>query len=225
MLLYGSFAMPLREEFGSINSIPLFGWLTENPFEITWWLHGSIVLLSLLTANTVICSIESLVKKRERRRWLLIISPQIIHIGFLFIIFAHLMSSAYSFKDNVIAYEGSAFILPNDLEMRITDISIDIDRRGFISDWKMNIEYLSDGERVRGDSIKPNSPSFYKGLGIYLKDLQTYPFRAALLEISREPGAPWALIGGILFMVGTIMLLMLKIKKESYTYIDKGAEI
>lgn len=29
-----------------------------------------------------------------------------------------------------------------------------------------------------------------------------YPVKAVLLEVSREPGAAWALIGGILFMLG-----------------------
>jgi cytochrome c biogenesis protein ResB len=35
-----------------------------------------------------------------------------------------------------------------------------------------------------------------------------------LLEVSREPGAVWALVGGILFMTGTIALLVLKMKRE-----------
>ncbi len=216
MLLYGSFIMPSKPEFSSINSIPLFDWLRENPTGITWWLYGSIILLSLLTANTIICSIESLIKKRQHRKWLLIISPQIIHIGFLFILLAHLLDAAGSFKGTAVAYEGSVFVLPNNLTLKVKDLQIDISPTGYIKDWTANIEYLSDGKKIKDDSLRPNSPSFYKGLGIYLKDIRPYPFKAVLLEVSKEPGAIWALIGGILFMAGTITLLMLKIKKESY---------
>ena len=60
----------------------------------------------------------------------------------------------------------------------------------------------------------PNKPSIYKGLGVYVKDLRAYPEKMVLLELSREPGAVWALIGGILFMIGTIMLIILKWKRD-----------
>ncbi|MDO9287220.1 MAG: cytochrome c biogenesis protein ResB [Thermodesulfovibrionales bacterium] len=216
MLLFGSVIMPGRPEFSSMNSMPLFDWLTENNIGITWWLYGAIGLLSLLTANTLLCSVESLLKKRQHRTWLLIISPQIIHIGFLFILLAHFLSSAGSFKSNAVAYEGSAFLLPNNLTVKVNDINININPSGYISDWTVNIEYFSGSEKIKEDSLSPNSPSFYKGLGIYLKDIQPYPIKAVLLEVSKEPGAVWALVGGILFMLGTITLLILKIKRESY---------
>lgn len=215
MLLYGSLAMPAKHEFSSINDMPLFDWLRNNNAGITWWLYGSIVLLSLLTANTILCSIESLIKKQRYKKWLLIISPQIIHIGFLFMLLAHLLSSAGSFKGTAVAYEGSSLILPNNLTLEVKNIMIDIDQSGYVTDWTANIEYLSGGEKIKEDFLRPNSPSFYKGLGIYLKNIQEYPVKAVLLEVSREPGAAWALIGGILFMLGAIMLLIFKIKKES----------
>lgn len=214
MLLYGSLTMPAKHEFSSINDMPLFDWLRNNNAGITWWLYGSIVLLSLLTANTILCSIESLIKKQRYKKWLLIISPQIIHVGFLFMLLAHLLSSAGSFKGTAVAYEGSALILPNNLTLEVKNIMIDIDRSGYVTDWTANIEYLSGGEKIKEDFLRPNSPSFYKGVGIYLKHVQAYPVKAVLLEVSREPGAAWALIGGILFMLGAIMLLIFKIKKE-----------
>lgn len=215
MLFFGAVIMPSREEFSTINSNPLFGWLKDNPLSATWWLWGSIILLSLLTANTLLCSVESLLKKRQHRKWLLIISPQIIHIGFLFILLAHLLSSAGSFKGTGVAYEGAAFLLPNDLTVKVNDINININPLGYISDWTVNIEYFSGSEKIKEDSLRPNSPSFYKGLGIYLKDIKPYPIKAVVLEVSKEPGALWALVGGMLFMFGTITLLILKMRKES----------
>jgi cytochrome c biogenesis protein ResB len=35
-----------------------------------------------------------------------------------------------------------------------------------------------------------------------------------MIEVSKEPGAPWALVGGILFMLGMVTLLFLKIRQE-----------
>ncbi|MBI4684979.1 MAG: cytochrome C biogenesis protein ResB [Nitrospirae bacterium] len=216
LLFYGAFIMPKHPEFSSINSIPLFDWLSENPAGTTWWLYGIIILLSVLTANTIICSFESLFKKQERKNRLLVISPQVIHIGFLFILLAHFLSSLGSFKGSAVGYEGTFIRLPNNLVVGIKEINLNINPSGYISDWSVNIEYLSnDGRKIKEASLKPNAPSFYHGLGIYLKDVRSYPFKAALLEVSREPGALWALIGGVLFMFGTITLLVLKIKRET----------
>lgn len=62
--------------------------------------------------------------------------------------------------------------------------------------------------------IRPNSPSFQDGFGIYIKTVQSEPFPAALIEVSREPGAFWALVGGVLFLTGMITLLIFKVKRE-----------
>lgn len=216
MLLFGSVIMPSMPEFSSINSVPLFQWLGDNPPAVTWWLYGSIALLSIFTANTLVCSIESLVKKQQFGKWLLIISPQVIHIGFLFILLAHLLSSSGSYRGTTVAYEGAVIALPDGLFMRVKEIRIDMSPAGYVSDWEVNVEYLSGDKVLKGDFLKPNSPSFNNGLGIYLKDIRPFPFKTAMLEVSREPGALWALIGGILFMCGTATLLVLKIKRESY---------
>ncbi len=99
ILLYGSFIMPLKEEFQTLHEMPLFEWMTENSLDVVWWLWASVGVLSLLTANTLFCSIESVLKKRGTKNLLLILSPQVIHIGFLFILLAHLLSSYGSFSE------------------------------------------------------------------------------------------------------------------------------
>jgi hypothetical protein len=40
------------------------------------------------------------------------------------------------------------------------------------------------------------------------------PYATALIEVSREPGAPYALAGGLLFLTGMFSLLLLKIRRE-----------
>ncbi len=214
LLLFGSLVMPAHEEFLALHTVALFDWMQEMPVSITWWLWACIAVLSLLTANTLVCSIESLVRKRESRQWLLIISPQVMHIGFLFILLAHLLSSYGSFKAITYAYQNSVFQLPNNLEVRFNKINAEVDARGYVKDWSADIEYLKEGRTLSQDRILPNGPSFKDGLGIYIKTVKFDPYPAAMIEVSREPGASWALVGGILFMAGMVTLLFLKIRQE-----------
>ena len=214
LLLFGSLVMPNHEEFLALHTVALFDWMQEMPMSITWWLWACIAVLSLLTANTLVCSIESLLRKRESRQWLLIISPQVMHIGFLFILLAHLLSSYNSFKAITHAYQGSAFRLPNNLELRFNKVNAEADAMGYVKDWSADIEYFKNGQTVAQDRILPNSPSFQEGLGIYIKTVKFDPFPVAIIEVSREPGAPWALVGGALFMLGMVTLLFLKIRQE-----------
>jgi hypothetical protein len=214
LLFYGSVVMPSNEEFQSLHTVPLFQWMTGNSFGITWWLWAAIGVISLLTANTLLCSAESIVKKRSVRQWIFVISPQVAHIGFLFILLAHLLSGYSSFRGTAVVYENSGLRLPNGNDVVFRKIDVDMDRMGYIKDWSAAVEYFREGRSLRSDRIRPNSPSFQEGLGVYIKDVQLQPYPVAIIEVSREPGAIWALIGGLLFTAGMIMLLLFKIKKE-----------
>jgi hypothetical protein len=214
LLLYGSVIMPMNEEFQALRTVPLFQWMEENPFSMTWWLWAAIGLLSLLTANTLLCSIDSVKKKKSARQWMLVLSPQIVHIGFLFILLAHLLSGYSSFRGTAVVYENSGLNLPNGNDVLFKKIDVYMDPRGYMKDWSAEVEYFKSGTSVGTDSIKPNSPSFLDGLGIYIKDIQLQPYPVAMIEVSKDPGAIWALVGGVLFMAGMVTLLFLKIKKE-----------
>lgn len=214
LLLYGSFVMPVSEEFQGLHVLPLFQWMTENSAGVTWWLWAAIAVISLLTANTLLCSIESVLKKKSARQWLLVLSPQVAHIGFLFILLAHLLSGYGSFRGTAVVYENQGLRLPNGNDVLIRKINVDMDPTGYIRDWTSDIEYFKEGASIGTDRVGPNSPSFQSGLGIYIKNVQLQPYPVAIVEVSREPGAAWALIGGLLFMTGMTALLLLKIRKE-----------
>ncbi len=215
ILLYGSFIMPLKEEFQTLHEMPLFEWMTENSLDVVWWLWASVGVLSLLTANTLFCSIESVIKKRGTRNLLLILSPQVIHIGFLFILLAHLLSSYGSFREAGFVAGGSVVPLSDGTSVLFEEIKAETDSRGFISDWSAGISYLKEGTRFKRDVIRPNSPSFHSGFGIYIKTVRFQPYPMALIEVRKDPGALWALVGGILFLVGMSTLLLLKVRRES----------
>lgn len=215
LLLIGAILMPTRPEFQTIHSMPLFEWLKAQTIGVTGWLWASIFILSILTLNTIFCSIESIIKKAKLQRLILLLSPQIIHIGFLFILLAHLLSSTGGFIGMAVAKEGTLLRIPNsNTVLHISSIDISIDSAGFLKDWQVGIEYISD-QNIQKDLISPNNPSLTKGFNINVKDLQAYPEKAILLQVSKEPGALWALIGGILFTLGTVTLIVLKIKSES----------
>jgi cytochrome c biogenesis protein ResB len=214
LLLFGSIMMPLKEEFQTMSMVPLFQWMTANPLWITWWLWAAVGVLSLLTANTLLCSIESVLKKKGAKHWLLVLSPQIIHAGFLFILLAHLLSSYGSFKGMTFVSQGSILQLPNGLTVLFKDVNANVDQAGYIEDWSADVRYFRGGAEIARDVIRPNEPSFEGGLGIYIKTVRMEPFPTAMIEVSREPGAPWALAGGIMFIVGMATLLTLKIRIE-----------
>jgi cytochrome c biogenesis protein ResB len=214
-LFYGSVVMPLTKEFQTLHSTPLFQWMTENSPGITWWLWAILVILSLLSANTLICSIESVVRKKSARQWALVISPQLVHIGFLFILLAHLLSAYGSFRGTAVVQENAGFKLPGGTGVLFRNIHVEPDQTGYARDWSADLEFIREGRSIRTDRIRPNNPSFQDGLGIYIKNAQLQPYPAALIEVSREPGAPWALVGSLFFLAGMVMLLIFKTRREN----------
>lgn len=214
ILLYGSLLMPLRQEFQGLQMLPLFEWLQESPVGVTWWLWAAIGVLSLLAANTLFCSYESVIKKRGGRNLLLVLSPQVIHIGFLFVLLGHLLSSYGSYRAAGYVSQGMALRLPNGETVVFGEIRAESGPSGYITDWSAEIRYLRGGNVLKTDVIAPNNPSLREGFGIYIKTVEFRPFPVALVELSRDPGAPWALAGGMLFLAGMSTLLALKIKRE-----------
>ena len=139
MFFAGAFIMPAHKEFETIHSMPMFEWLKVQPVAVTWWLWSAIGMLALLAVNTLFCSVESIIKKRKVTQWLLLISPQIIHIGFLFMLLAHLLSAEGSYQNFTVAMEGNMFRISDDAVLKIKDINIQLDNNGYINDWKVGI--------------------------------------------------------------------------------------
>ena len=214
LLLSGAFIMPGEKAFQSIHFMPLLDWMRQQPVKSTWWLWASMGLLIVLAANTLLCSIDSIAKKRKITQWMLLISPQIVHIGFLFMLIAHLSSAVGGFKTFAVGAEGTSLAMPDNSVLQIKGISISLDSYGYLYDWAVDVEYRDNGQVLKKERILPNKPVFLKGVGVYVKDLRAFPNKMVLLEVSREPGAIWALVGGILFMTGTIALLVLKMKRD-----------
>ena len=206
-LLAGSFFMEQSKEVaGAMNgSFPLYLWITGGPLALTWWLWAAILLLALLTINTLCCSIESI--KRKKGGLLTLLAPQIIHAGFLLILVAHLASSLGASKLTGQLPQGAAARLPG------FDIFMDKVAAGPKKPYAQ-VELVSGGAILKRGVLSPNHPVFFRGYGIYLQGLTMEPYPAAYIEVSREPGATWAFFGGILFTAGTVLLVLLKTGQE-----------
>ena len=66
-------------------------------------------------------------------------------------------------------------------------------------------------ERV---TISPNHPWISGEYGVYIKQAEGYPYKRALLEIHREPGAGLALAGALIFTVGNVLLVWLRSRSK-----------
>jgi hypothetical protein len=57
----------------------------------------------------------------------------------------------------------------------------------------------------------------------YIKQAEAYPFKRALLEIHREPGAGMALAGALLFTAGNVLLVVIR-SRQSETRSDDASK-
>ena len=208
LLAIGSFSSGGAES-GNINQMPLFAWLTETPVAVSWWLWAAIGVLGLLVVNTGLCSIESIRGRYRSTRLLILIAPQIMHAGFLLIVLAHLLSASGGMKQVMPVHEGEVIAFADGTGIQVTNITAAIGPMGFPTDYSAELRLLG-GSRQLAQAIRPNEPFFYEGAGFYLKEVALQPYRAALIEIHREPGAGCALAGALFFMAGNVLLLYVR---------------
>jgi hypothetical protein len=109
--------------------------------------------------------------------------------------------------------EGAFARLPENRGLSLLSIRVRTDERGFMTDWAAEAVIYEGDRVVQTGTLGPNSPLFYHGMGVYLKHLSFESGPAALLVVAKDPGAVWALVGGVLFILGSVTLLVLKWKK------------
>ena len=201
----GSFLLA-GEASQAINSMPLFRWLREATFDISWWLWLTVVLLGLLVANTVCCSFETLRLRWRRTGMVALLAPQLMHAGFLLIVLAHVQSASGAFQQQLELHEGQLARLPDGRMFGLAAVRTVFAPQGMPVGYsgELVVNLQDPAQRV---TISPNHPWFCGGYGVYIKHAEEFPYRRALLEIHREPGAGTALAGVMLFSCGMVALL------------------
>ncbi len=202
-LAAGSF---LQGEGSAINEVALLTWLRKVPAAESWWLWAALVLLAMLALNTVLCSCDSLRVKWQRGSFLIRIAPQVMHLGFLLIVLAHLQSAYGGFKQAIQVTEGFTITFPDRSGVQIVGLDAQYGKMGMPTGMSATLRYPVAGT-MQTATISPNHPLFYQGHGIYLKDVALDPERAALVEIHKEPGAAVALAGALFFTAANLVLL------------------
>jgi len=202
-LAIGSF---LQGEGSFINEVALYDWIREVPLRESWWLVAAIVLLAVLALNTLLCSIDSLRMKWQKGSFLVRIVPQLMHLGFLFIMIAHLQTASGGFKQAMQVEEGSTITFPDGSAIVFTAFAASYGKMGMPTAYSATLDCRSTG-KVQTATISPNHPFFHLGHGFYIKDIAPPPMKAALVEVHKEPGALMALTGGAIFTVANLVLL------------------
>jgi len=213
----GSYMMPAyRDIHGAMNDRLLFEWVeqvaVDNPW-VTGWFFLALIALILLTINTIVCSFQAVRGKWSRDEFLLRIAPQVVHMAFLLILLAHLLGAGWGYRLSGMLPEGASVRLPEDRILFLSEVRSNSDARGYLRDWSARVILYENGRPVADGILGPNRPLFYSGMGVYLKSLELQQSPAAVLLVTRDPGAVWALAGSILFMFGTVAILFLKWRK------------
>src|SRR5574337_233903 len=208
ILLIGSLSLPGNLAFFSgIDDTPLFRWLAEaGTIPVTWWIYALIALLGVLAVSTVFCTIEALLKRMNRRRLALALSPQVMHIGVLFVMLGHLLTAAFGFKTDVLLKQGEQTMVAADTGVSLKDVRVWKDRNGYDADWEAKLVW-AEGKNSIETSLKPARPRYIGLFGLYSKSVSLEPSPAALIRVCRDPGAAWALFGGVLLSAGGIGFL------------------
>jgi hypothetical protein len=199
----GSLMLPKNLAFFSgIDDTPLFKWLSAyGKFNLTWWIYALILMLALLAVSTIFCTVEGLLKMPGRRNLILKLSPQIMHIGVLFIMLGHLLTASVGFRSDVLIKKGSKEAIGGGRELYLNDVKAETDKNGYYTDWAAELSWLEGGREIR-KTLRPVHPLYIGGLGLYFKSVDMTDEPSALIRVCRDPGALWAFMGGILISAG-----------------------
>jgi cytochrome c biogenesis factor len=203
ILFIGSLSLPNNLAFFSgIDETPLFRWLAEaGNVPITWWIYALIVLLGVLAVSTIFCTIEALLKRMGGRQLVLKLSPQVMHIGVLFIMLGHLLTASMGFKMDVLLKQGERKAIAGTAEVALQGVKVWKDQNGYDTDWEATLEWIEGGKRTE-TALRPVHPRYIGMFGLYSTSVSVEPERSALIRICKDPGAVWALLGGFLLSTG-----------------------
>ena len=213
----GSLSLPAHLAFFSgIDDAPLFRWLSESSnVRITWWIYALILVLALLAISTIFCTAEALLKRISGRNLLAQLSPQIMHIGILFILLGHLITASTGFKTDLVIKEGEKVPVTaaGERAIFVRNIQAVTDANGYFTDWQAALQWIEDGKRSDEKVLRPARPLYFGPFGLYIKSVMLEPERSVLLRVSRDPGALWALMGGLLLSLGGAAFVAGKLKR------------
>ncbi len=211
LCLLGSVMLPAHLEFFSgIDDSPLFQWLAEAGTPgLTWWVYALIASVALLALSTVACTIDALIG-RPVRGLLYKLSPQVMHLGVLMVMLAHLLTAIFGMRADVQVAKGALEEVAPGLQVFLSEVSAHVNEAGTSTRWLAELELFKEGKVIARMALEPARPVFVDGLGLFFGTFNegdrahdgSAP--SVTIRVTRDPGAKWALVGGILVTIGGI---------------------
>lgn len=164
-------------------------------------------VLALLALNTIFCIVDTLLKRAEKKSLALWLPPQIMHLGVLFIMLGHLLTASVGFKTDLALNRGEQKNITASSALTLKNAQLLTDTDGYVYDWSGIVAWTESGKDVGEKVVRPAHPVFFGQYGIYIKSVSTDPLPSVQLRVCKDPGAPWALIGGLLLSAGGLGFL------------------
>lgn len=207
--LYGSLSLPNNLSFFSgIDDTPLFRWLSEaKGYGTTWWIWVFIAAMAVFALNTIVCTVEALLYRIGGRNLIEKLAPQVMHIGVLFIMLGHLLTATLGEKIDIDVKKGETAPVGKAAAIMLVDVRETTDENGYAVDWETTLRWIENGRASAPYSLRPAKPLYFGEFGLYTKAVDAGPQASAWIKVSRDPGAPWALVGGLLLSLGGIGFL------------------
>lgn len=206
----GSVVIPQNLEiFSEINDMPLFRWFSLNRayFFAFSWILALIVLMALMAVNIIICGIDSLVKSLPHRQVIDAVAPQILHIGVVIVLFGHLVSASFGYKEDVPMAVG---ITKEVRGMRLSLAGVDFIQVPGEDSRRWVVGLGIDGNDV---VLYPASPAFVNGIGFFAKSAQEKN-RTAIIGLVYDPGVGWEIAGALVFVIGAAALFYVQLRRS-----------
>lgn len=218
----GSLMLPYNLAFFSgIDDTPLFAWLSASgELGLTWWIYALILMLVFLAVSIIFCTAEALLLRLSKKHLLLKLSPQIMHIGVLFLMLGHLLTATAGHKEDVLIKQGQELAVAGQTSIYLEEVSVLEDKNGYYTDWAATLWWVQNSVRVRREVLRPARPIYIDsigdgiggGIGLYFKSISMGETPSALIRVCRDPGALWALLGGALLSLGGVCFVLVRFR-------------
>jgi hypothetical protein len=135
-----------------------------------------------------------------------------MHVGVLFVMLGHLLTAAWGVRFDAKLAVGERLDVTPGFSVTLASVRSSTDDAGYYNAWEAGLELTAPGAAPRTAVLRPVEPVYLDtGLvptGVYFKSINPDRDRpgmgSALVRVCRDPGAAWALLGGVLVLGGGI---------------------
>jgi hypothetical protein len=179
----------------------------------TLWLYALLASTALMALNAACCTVDRLVKIFRGKATLRRLLPHVMHLAFLGVVAAHLVSSVSGERHRgVLVPQGMASSVPaTPFHVRLDRFDLDVDPvLGYPRSYAAWVTLYRDRAEVARGRVEANAPLLHEGYALYLKDFGPSPWGTPQgeFDLNRDPGAPWILLFSVLFTVANLLYLL-----------------